>query len=174
MMFSISGTYNKWISYGQSKTANILFAKWLNELLRRQNANVTVNALHPGVIRTNLSRHMDESDTKMILSRPFRYKTIPQGAATTVWVATDPEFEKSGGNYCFDCAIQTPMAYAADLKAAERLWALTERMIAQGPSSVAPTPEAIAAAQQRIADAAANSKTAAASAAPAAAQKKTG
>ena len=90
--------YDPWQAYGQSKVANGLFSR---ELARRlADTNATSNSLHPGVIPTNLSRHLPprEIDT----SDP-RYKTIPQGAATQCYVATDSELDRVTGYYFSDC-----------------------------------------------------------------------
>jgi len=151
VLFTLPGTYNKWVAYGQSKTANLLFAKWLNELMRRQNVLVTVNAVHPGTISTGLKRHSDDADAKMMAAYRIRWKTVPQGAAGHVWVATAPQFETEGGHYADGFTLDQNAPHANDMKAAERLWALTERMIAEGPSAAAPTAEVRAAHAARTA-----------------------
>jgi NAD(P)-dependent dehydrogenase (short-subunit alcohol dehydrogenase family) len=141
-----SREYSPWSAYGQSKTANILFAveatrRWAGE-------GITANAVHPGVIReTNLSRHMDpEVLARMLAERSsaMRFKTIEQGAATSVLVASHPLLEGIGGRYFEDCheAIvidpagvdvnATPegvATYALDPANAERLWELSEQLI---------------------------------------------
>ena len=98
-----SRPYDPWLAYGQSKTANILFAV---EATRRWAADgITANAVHPGaIIETNLSRHMNPDDLAAVrASGTFRYKTIEQGAATSVLVATSPQLEGIGGRYFEDC-----------------------------------------------------------------------
>jgi NAD(P)-dependent dehydrogenase (short-subunit alcohol dehydrogenase family) len=145
--------YDKWQAYGQSKTANVLFAV---ELDRRGEADgIRAFAVHPGGIVTDLLRHMtDEELTAYGLSREdshgFRpagnsvdeggfFKTLEQGAATSVWAATNPQLAGMGGVYCEDVDIAeirppdttdnrgvTP--YAIDQEAAKRLWILSERL----------------------------------------------
>ena len=136
--------YDKWIAYGQSKTANVLFSVALNRRLAGR--GVTANAVHPGAIVTELGRYLEPGDIEEIQSRDkgsgsFRYKTVPQGAATTVWAATARELEGRGGLYLEDCRIGEPTtrddlsggvtAYAVDQSAAEKLWELSNRLIGE-------------------------------------------
>jgi NAD(P)-dependent dehydrogenase (short-subunit alcohol dehydrogenase family) len=98
-----SRPYDPWLAYGQSKTANVLFAV---EATRRWAAHgITANAVHPGAIaETNLSRHMSQDELATLReSGTFRFKTIGQGAATSVLVATTPQLEGIGGRYFEDC-----------------------------------------------------------------------
>lgn len=137
--------YDQWVSYGQSKTANILFAV---ELERRLGARgVHAYAVHPGVIMTDLSRHMSEEDYQLLLQRAaergaeMRYKTIPAGAATSVYAATAPELEGRGGIYLEDCGVaaindnekanEGVRSYALDADAASRLWSLSEELVGE-------------------------------------------
>jgi NAD(P)-dependent dehydrogenase (short-subunit alcohol dehydrogenase family) len=128
--------YNKWIAYGQSKTANVLFAV---EGARRWAADgITVNALHPGAIVTNLLRHLPEEDLDP--SRGLRFpKNVEQGAATSVFVATSPLLKGVSGRYFEDCNEAGPLdpkgrsgvaPHAVDPEAAERLWNLSEAAVA--------------------------------------------
>jgi NAD(P)-dependent dehydrogenase (short-subunit alcohol dehydrogenase family) len=137
--------YDKWASYGQSKTANILFAV---EIERRLGARgVHANALHPGVIMTELSRHMGPDDFETIRARTeerggtLQFKTPEAGAATSVYTATAPELEGRGGLYLEDChvaevddaetAAEGVRSYALDPEAAKRLWSISEEMVGQ-------------------------------------------
>lgn len=98
-----SRPYDPWLAYGQSKTANVLFAI---EVTRRWAGDgITANAVHPGAIaETNLSRHMNREELGSLrASGTFRFKTIGQGAATSVLVATSPQLEGIGGRYFEDC-----------------------------------------------------------------------
>jgi len=133
--------YDQWAAYGQSKTANALFA--VGATARWQGEGITANAVHPGVIAdTNLSRHLDKELLRRIrASGTFRYKSIEQGAATSVLVATSPALEGVGGRYFEDCADAEPVTgtqqelaamrsgvapYAQDKALAEKLWELSE------------------------------------------------
>jgi NAD(P)-dependent dehydrogenase (short-subunit alcohol dehydrogenase family) len=130
--------YDPWVAYGQSKTANILFAV---EAARRWAPDgITVNAVHPGAIaETNLARHMDPAEREA-LSGAFRWKTVEQGAATSVLVATSPLLEGVGGRYFEDCNEAEPLPegttmassgvapYALDAGNAERLWTVSEEL----------------------------------------------
>ncbi|WP_086859442.1 SDR family NAD(P)-dependent oxidoreductase, partial [Streptomyces milbemycinicus] len=108
-----SRPYDPWLAYGQSKTANVLFA--VGATSRWAADGITANAVHPGVIMsTNLSRYMDPDQAAQlraaeaagelgsIQGAPFRFKTIAQGAATSVLVATSPQLEGIGGRYFED------------------------------------------------------------------------
>lgn len=136
--------YDPWIAYGNSKTANILFAVGLEQRFGAK--GIHAYALHPGGIHTNLGRHMSEADRTALMERirrnaertgetPQPFKTIPQGAATTCWVATADELEGRGGLYVEDCRIAEiddksatggVRSYALDRGNADRLWALSE------------------------------------------------
>jgi NAD(P)-dependent dehydrogenase (short-subunit alcohol dehydrogenase family) len=134
--------YDPWLAYGQSKTANVLFAV---EATRRWSSDgITANAVHPGAIAdTNLGRHIDPAELAALqTSAQFALKTIPQGAATTLLAATSPLLEGVGGRYFEDCneavAIDPQTTddlshgvahYALDAMNAERLWDISERLI---------------------------------------------
>ena len=128
--------YDKMTSYGQSKTANILFSVELDR--RMADRGVRAYAVHPGVIQTELSRYMTPEDLTGMLERMKAmgremppYKTPEGGAATSLWAATAPELENIGGVYLEDCHVSQAMPYATDPEAAVRLWALTEELLGQ-------------------------------------------
>ena len=127
--------YNPWLAYGQSKTANILFA--VAATRRWAEKGITANALHPGAIKTNLQRHIGGR-----ISTPLELqKTTEQGAATSVLLATSPLLEGMGGRYFEDCN-EAPIAsqrletirgvapFALDPVNADRLWEDSLRMLA--------------------------------------------
>lgn len=135
--------YEKWAAYGQSKTANALFALGLDNKLGK--LGVRAFAVHPGVIMTELSRHMVEDDYALLNSslpegESFTFKSVEQGAATSIWAATAPYLEYMGGIYLEDCQIADSAApggvggvesYAVDHAAADRLWGLSEELAGQ-------------------------------------------
>ena len=135
--------YDKWQAYGESKTANALFALGLDT--RLSGTGVRSFAVHPGAIITGLGRHMDQADLQELMSRApagqqMNMKTLEQGAATTVWAATSADLERRGGLYLEDCHIAdlaTPgvdggvESYALDEAAADRLWDLSEALVGQ-------------------------------------------
>jgi NAD(P)-dependent dehydrogenase (short-subunit alcohol dehydrogenase family) len=135
--------YDKWQAYGESKTANILFTVALDKRLRER--GVRAFAVHPGVIMTNLARHLQQADFELLNAKTppgekLEFKTVQQGAATTVWAATTAELEGRGGIYLENCQIARPAvaggdggieAYAVDAAAAERLWSLSEELAEQ-------------------------------------------
>ncbi|NJN53059.1 MAG: SDR family oxidoreductase, partial [Gammaproteobacteria bacterium] len=102
--------YSAWRAYGQSKLANVLFAAALAQRLQN---GATANSLHPGVIGTNLGRHMNPllSAGLGLFMRPFS-KSVAQGAATSCYVATRPEASGVSGQYFSDCAVATPSRLA--------------------------------------------------------------
>lgn len=137
-----STPYDKWIAYGQSKTANALFARELNR--RGEPMGVKAYSVHPGSILTPLQRHLSREEMmdlgwvneKGELINPS-FKTPDQGAATQVWAATSSDLSAHGGVYCEDCDIavlageETPMfvgvkPYACDPEEASRLWELSK------------------------------------------------
>lgn len=138
--------YDKWLAYGQSKTANALFAVHLDRLGRE--AGIRAFSLHPGKIFTPLQRHLSQAemveagwlDADGSQADPT-FKTPEQGAATAVWAATSPKLAKLGGLYCEDCdvAVRAETAtepfvgvrsYATDPDEAERLWRYSAELIA--------------------------------------------
>src|ERR1700757_1372254 len=106
--------YDPWVAYGRSKTANILFAVAFD--LRHRGRRIRAAAVHPGGIKTELSRHLDPAQLQTAIDRinkqsaaeggqPFKYKTIPQGAATSVWAAVVASADEIGGHYCENCHV---------------------------------------------------------------------
>jgi NAD(P)-dependent dehydrogenase (short-subunit alcohol dehydrogenase family) len=121
--------YTPWGHYGQSKLANVLFAK---ELARRfAGTRRTATAVHPGVILSNLWRHMPSlANLAMGVAGPLVLKTVPQGAATEVYAAVHPAAATLSGAYLADCNVARPRADADDPALARRLWDVTERIVA--------------------------------------------
>ena len=97
--------YDKWESYGQAKTANVLFAVGLERRLGPRGVHAT--AVHPGAIVTELGRHLQPEDIQFLQtrSRGMQFKTVEQGAATSTFAATAPELEGRGGIYLEDCHV---------------------------------------------------------------------
>ena len=121
--------YAPWPAYGQSKLANILFAR---ELARRLPAGQTANALHPGVIATNLWRHMAPALQTLfsaVGSLTF-FKSIPQGAATQCYVAANPGAAEISGEFWSDCNVARSSATGQDMALAAALWKKTEEIVA--------------------------------------------
>lgn len=139
--------YDKWIAYGQSKTANILFAVELDA--RGRKSGVRAFSLHPGrILDTRLSRHMSSEEIAAVpvadvegrpFSDPAQYvKTVEEGAATSIWCAVSHQLDDFGGVYCEDCDIApiVPIEsaglgvrpYAINSEFAERLWEISERL----------------------------------------------
>jgi NAD(P)-dependent dehydrogenase (short-subunit alcohol dehydrogenase family) len=131
--------YDKWIAYGQSKTANVLFAVGLDR--RGAEHGIRAFAVHPGAIVTDLVRHMSNEETEQAIALAKKIgvvKTVEQGASTTVWCATSAQLDGIGGVYCEDTDVAAIVSadadtatgvrpWAIDPAAAERLWALSER-----------------------------------------------
>jgi len=143
--------YTDFGAYGRSKTANILFAV---EFDRRHKARgVRATAVHPGGIQTELSRHMTPGSLEQLVTRmnedskkngrpPFAFKTIPQGAATSVWAGVVARVEDVGGRYCEDCHVAEIIdggadlrggvrPYALDAERAKALWAKSEELVGE-------------------------------------------
>jgi NAD(P)-dependent dehydrogenase (short-subunit alcohol dehydrogenase family) len=120
--------YSPFRAYGQSKVANILFA---NALAQRFGSSGRVaNSLHPGVIKTNLTRHMpDRGEGIFVRLGEAGMKSIPQGAATQTLLAVHPSTAKVNGTYWSDCQPEKTSAPARDPALAERLWIETEAIV---------------------------------------------
>lgn len=139
--------YDKFVAYGQSKTANILFAVGADA--RGKKNGIRAFSLHPGrIVSTGLSRFMSDEELASVPTvdkdgRPFDdpasfVKSVEQGAATSVWCATNPKLDALGGLYCEDCDVASVVPatsqglgvrpYAIDPDLADRLWALSEQM----------------------------------------------
>jgi NAD(P)-dependent dehydrogenase (short-subunit alcohol dehydrogenase family) len=130
--------YDKWVAYGQSKTANALFALALDA--RGVPHGVRAFSVHPGAVITELMRSMSEEESRAAIERsrgvsPF--KSTEQGAATSVWCATSPQLDGMGGVYCEDCDIAQAVPadfpeqrgvrpWAIDRNFGERLWTKSE------------------------------------------------
>lgn len=121
--------YNDKKAYGQSKLANILHANELSRRLQEEGANVTVNSVHPGLIMTKLMRH---SVLLMKVVKIFTYmfwKTVPQGAATSCYVALHPSLKGVTGKYFLDCNEMNPSNFAVDAKLAKKLWDFSDGLV---------------------------------------------
>jgi WW domain-containing oxidoreductase len=125
--------YDPWKAYGQSKLANILFAKQLAR--RLAGTRKTANAVHPGVIDTNIGRTLPGlSRMALRIAAPLVLKTPAQGAATQCYVATNPALATVSGEYFSDCNRAEPQAIASDQQLAARLWETTEQIVARLPA----------------------------------------
>ncbi|HEY1906851.1 MAG TPA: SDR family NAD(P)-dependent oxidoreductase [Myxococcaceae bacterium] len=126
--------YDRWVAYGQSKSANALFAIGANA------RGVKSFSVHPGGILTGLGKFMTPEETDSLVTRARNMmKTVEQGAATTVWAAVSHQLDALGGVYCENCNIAEPVPadsqetrgvrpWAMDPALAERLWALSEKI----------------------------------------------
>ena len=131
-----SREYDPWSAYGQSKTANVLFAVDLDR--RYRDEGIRAFAVHPGMIATDLSRHLTpESIAEVVAGAEGSgeaYKSVAAGAATAVWAGTAPELDGVGGIYLADCGVAPPIedgwpgyaSHAVDPDAALRLWKVSE------------------------------------------------
>ena len=142
--------YDRYVAYGRSKTANSLFAVEFDH--RHKHKGVRAAALHPGAIQTELSRYMTQEDLDLqvrsinehlsMLNKPaLMFKTVPQGAATTVWATVVAAPEQIGGRFCEDCQVAEideseesfsgVRAYALDRESAKALWMKSEEMVGE-------------------------------------------
>jgi NAD(P)-dependent dehydrogenase (short-subunit alcohol dehydrogenase family) len=146
--------YDPWIGYGRSKTANILFAVAFDA--RHRSKGIRAAAVHPGGIQTELTRHLGDTYITDAVDRinrelaedgqpPYKLKSIPQGAATSVWAAVVARADEIGGRYCENCHVSEPLSedqkmyptsegvrpYAVDLDHALALWAKSEELVGE-------------------------------------------
>jgi len=143
--------YDPMVAYGRSKTANILFAVAFDK--RHRNRGVRAAAVHPGAIRTELGRYMGAERLQKLVEQinqrlaeagrgPFQWKTIPEGAATSVWAGVVASVDEIGGQYCENCHVSQLVpddtnfsegvrGYALDPETAEALWKKSEEMVGE-------------------------------------------
>jgi NAD(P)-dependent dehydrogenase (short-subunit alcohol dehydrogenase family) len=146
--------YEPFVAYGRSKTANVLFAVAFDR--RHRDRGIRAAAVHPGVIQTELGRHMDPAALTALIEQvnkerlaaggsPFQWKTIPQGAATSVWAGVTAPADEVGARYCEDCHVSAVVpddlplnpvtggvrAYALDPEHAEALWKKSEELVGE-------------------------------------------
>jgi NAD(P)-dependent dehydrogenase (short-subunit alcohol dehydrogenase family) len=142
--------YDPWLAYGRSKTANVLFAVEFDR--RHRGRGVRAAAVHPGGIHTELSRHMGAGELEALVEQlnesqreaglaSFEFKSIPQGAATSVWAGVVASADAMGGQYCEDCHVagitegdslrDGVRAYALDPEHARALWVKSEEMVGE-------------------------------------------
>lgn len=149
-----STPYEPFVAYGRSKTANILFAVEFDR--RHRERGVRAAAVHPGGIRTELGRYMEPGQIEKLIERinqqgvadgkgPFQWKTIPQGAATSVWAGVVAPTDEIGGQYCENCHVahivpetatssaisEGVRGYALDAKNAKALWKKSEELVGE-------------------------------------------
>lgn len=121
--------YSGWQQYGQSKLANLLFAKALAR--RLAGTGRTAHALHPGVINTQLTRHLKPfMRAAWAMASPLLLKSVAQGAATQCYVATHPSVAGLSGQYFADCNVALPSHFGRDNALAEQLWTVSEQLAA--------------------------------------------
>ena len=143
--------YAEFVAYGRSKTANILFAVEFDR--RHKDRGVRATAVHPGGIQTELGRHLKPEVIQQMIdsitaanatsgeTAGFSWKTVPQGAATSLWAGVKAPADEVGGLYCEDCHVAERLesddlrggvrAYALDPEHAKALWAKSEEMVGE-------------------------------------------
>lgn len=127
---TLTQNYKPWVAYGQSKLANLLFARSLAK--RLSGTGKTANAVHPGVIATNLGRHMGAVAQALSgVATLIALKNVGEGAATQCYVATHPSLDGVSGEYFADCNIAKYSAHGHNDAMAERLWTVTEDIVAK-------------------------------------------
>uniref|UniRef100_A0A5B7A3Z0 Short-chain dehydrogenase TIC 32 n=2 Tax=Davidia involucrata TaxID=16924 RepID=A0A5B7A3Z0_DAVIN len=122
-------SYSDKRAYGQSKLANILHANELSRRLKEEGANITVNSVHPGLIMTNLFRYSGLVMRILKLCTLLLWKNVPQGAATTCYVALHPKLKGVTGKYLLDCNEYTPSDFARNEELAKKLWDYSNKLV---------------------------------------------
>ena len=147
------GDYDPWVSYGRAKTANILFAVEFDR--RHRGQGIRAAAVHPGGIQTELARHLEDGAVTAMVEQmnaeqakegkpAFQWKTVQQGAATSVWAAVTAPADAVGGKYSENCHVTTNVTdgplglmnegvrpYALDPENAKALWAKSEELVGE-------------------------------------------
>lgn len=122
-------SYSDKKAYGQSKLASILHANELSQQFQEEGVNITANSVHPGLIMTNLFKHSAAVMRILKFFSFFLWKNVPQGAATTCYVALHPSLKGVTGKYFLDCNEMPPSALATDERLAKKLWDFSNKMI---------------------------------------------
>lgn len=125
--------YDKWLAYGQAKTATALFA--VEVAKRFGDDGITAVAVHPGVIKTELQQHLNAAEEERVLAMSAeqgKVRSVEAGAASIVWAAVAPEIVDSSGSYVANCPIANELRapHASSDQDAARLWTVTEELIA--------------------------------------------
>ncbi|KAG6521039.1 short-chain dehydrogenase TIC 32 B, chloroplastic-like [Zingiber officinale] len=121
--------YDDKSAYGQSKLANILHSNELARRLKAEGANVTANSVHPGLVRTNLGKHSPVFMAVLKTVTCVLWKNIPQGAATSCYVAVHPSLKGVSGKYFADSNEEKPSDMARDAALAAKLWDFSEQLV---------------------------------------------
>lgn len=114
--------YSPYRAYAQSKLAMILHTNELARRLTQEKANVTANSVHPGAIKTNITRYINPVAAIVVSMSSFAFKSVAQGAATQCYVALHPSLKRVSGKYFVDCNEATPSSFAKDPELAQQLW----------------------------------------------------
>ncbi|KAJ3682123.1 hypothetical protein LUZ60_014696 [Juncus effusus] len=123
--------YDATRAYALSKMANVLHTKELSVRLQEMGANVTANCVHPGIVRTRLTRDREGFATDLAFFLASKLlKTIPQAAATTCYVATHHRLKGVTGKYFSDCNEASPSSWASNQSEAQKIWAFSESLSA--------------------------------------------
>ncbi|KAG0550327.1 hypothetical protein BDA96_01G329500 [Sorghum bicolor] len=120
---------NDFVAYGQSKLANILHSNELSRILKEEGVNISANAVHPGVITTNLFRNRTIVSALLNSIGRIICRTVEQGAATTCYVAMHPQVKGISGKYFTNCDIASPSSQASDAELAKKLWQFSLKTI---------------------------------------------
>ena len=124
---TLARNYTPWLAYGHSKLANLLFARAL--AVRLAGTQRTANAVHPGAVATQLTRHMGSlMQSAASLASGLLLKNVAEGAATQCYVAAHPAASGISGEYFVNCNVARPSRYGRDAGLAERLWEVSERI----------------------------------------------
>ncbi|KAK1436117.1 hypothetical protein QVD17_01893 [Tagetes erecta] len=130
--------YDATRAYAISKLANVLHTKELARRLEQMDANVVVNCVHPGIVKTRLTRDHEGFFTNLIFLLASKLlKTIPQAAATTCYVATHPRLTNVNGKYFVDCNEASPSKLGCNPDEGARLWSFSEIMVSTEPKTIA-------------------------------------
>ncbi|CAF2238672.1 short-chain dehydrogenase TIC 32, chloroplastic-like isoform X1 [Brassica rapa] len=122
-------SYSSISAYGQSKLCNVLHANELARQLKEDGVNITVNSLHPGAIMTSLWRHFNSYLAGAVSAlASYFIKTVPQGAATTCYLALSPQVAGVTGEYFRNCKITKPSSFGQDSELAKKVWDFSTKL----------------------------------------------
>ena len=142
--YNFTQGYNRFAAYGQSKLCNLLFTRAMAQKLRARGSRVTINAVHPGIVATDIVVNRANGRFRWVATMmKILFMTSDEGAKTSVFLSSDPRLSKVSGEYFYRCRIEPSSAASRNLESANRLYALSLRLCGVAADPLLPPPKRI-------------------------------
>ena len=136
--------YNRFFAYGHSKLCNLLLTRALTEKLRERNSRVTINAVHPGIVATDIVVNRTNDRFRWVArAMKILFLTSDEGAQTSVFLASDPSLSGVSGEYFYRCKVEPSSAASKNLESANRLYDVSLKLCGVSPDPLPPPPKRI-------------------------------